>query len=186
MVERDGSADMIDSTVVRAHHCAVGLKRGIRRPRASAAHAVVLLVVVGWGCGAKGHKGHAYSCVRAGARARTGAQPWAGGMIGDGRRERASPKAKGNGACRLGWRRRRFARSANPRDAASPAGGAWAFRPRTRPTTAGFARNFPGSGYGSSADSCGFAARPWIDTIFSIFTHASCRSADRLQTCNAT
>ena len=33
MVERDISADMIDSTVVRAHHCAVGLKRGIRTPR---------------------------------------------------------------------------------------------------------------------------------------------------------
>lgn len=28
VVERDVSADMIDSTVVRAHHCAVGLKRG--------------------------------------------------------------------------------------------------------------------------------------------------------------
>jgi len=26
MVERDTSADMIDSTVVRAHHCAVGLE----------------------------------------------------------------------------------------------------------------------------------------------------------------
>ncbi len=33
MVERDTSADMIDSTVVRAHHCAVGLKKGIKRPR---------------------------------------------------------------------------------------------------------------------------------------------------------
>ena len=32
-VERDTSADMIDSTVVRAHHCAVGLKKGIRTPR---------------------------------------------------------------------------------------------------------------------------------------------------------
>ena len=39
MVERDTSADMIDSTVVRAHHCAVGLKKGIRRPRGSAARA---------------------------------------------------------------------------------------------------------------------------------------------------
>jgi transposase len=28
MAERDTSADMIDSTVVRAHHCAIGLKRG--------------------------------------------------------------------------------------------------------------------------------------------------------------
>lgn len=32
-VERDTSADMIDSTVVRAHHCAVGLKKSIRTPR---------------------------------------------------------------------------------------------------------------------------------------------------------
>ena len=38
-VERDTSADMIDSTVVRAHHCAVGLKKGIRTPRRSAARA---------------------------------------------------------------------------------------------------------------------------------------------------
>lgn len=37
MVERDTSADMIDSTVVRAHHCAVGVKKGIRRPRGLAA-----------------------------------------------------------------------------------------------------------------------------------------------------
>ena len=36
VVERDTTADMIDSTVVRAHHCAVGLKKGIRRPRGSA------------------------------------------------------------------------------------------------------------------------------------------------------
>ena len=36
-VERDMSADMIDSTVVRAHHCAVGLKKGIRTPRRSGA-----------------------------------------------------------------------------------------------------------------------------------------------------
>ncbi len=28
VVERDTTADMIDSTVVRAHHCAVGLKKG--------------------------------------------------------------------------------------------------------------------------------------------------------------
>ena len=39
MVERDTSADMIDSTVVRAHHCAVGLKKGIRRPRGLVARA---------------------------------------------------------------------------------------------------------------------------------------------------
>ena len=32
-VERDGRADMIDSTVVRAHHCAVGIKKGLGRPR---------------------------------------------------------------------------------------------------------------------------------------------------------
>lgn len=32
-VERDGRADMIDSTVVRAHHCAVGIKKGLARPR---------------------------------------------------------------------------------------------------------------------------------------------------------
>ena len=31
VIERD-TANMIDSTVVRAHHCAVGLKKGIRRP----------------------------------------------------------------------------------------------------------------------------------------------------------
>ena len=36
VVERDTTTDMIDSTVVRAHHCAVGLKKGIRRPRGSA------------------------------------------------------------------------------------------------------------------------------------------------------
>ena len=35
LVERDTSADMIDSTVVRAHHCAVGLKKGIRSTRGS-------------------------------------------------------------------------------------------------------------------------------------------------------
>ena len=39
LVERDTSADMIDSTVVRAHHCAVGLKKGIKRPRALAGRA---------------------------------------------------------------------------------------------------------------------------------------------------
>lgn len=33
MVERDRSADMIDSTIIRAHHCAVGLKRGLKQPR---------------------------------------------------------------------------------------------------------------------------------------------------------
>jgi len=33
MAGRDGTADMIDSTVVRAHHCAVGIKRGLSKPR---------------------------------------------------------------------------------------------------------------------------------------------------------
>jgi transposase len=33
MVERDARADMIDSTTVRAHHCAVGIKRGLSKPR---------------------------------------------------------------------------------------------------------------------------------------------------------
>lgn len=33
MVERDTSAHMIDSTIVRAHHCAVGIKRGLSKPR---------------------------------------------------------------------------------------------------------------------------------------------------------
>ena len=36
VVERDVSADMIDSTVVRAHHCAVGLKKGIKNSKGSA------------------------------------------------------------------------------------------------------------------------------------------------------
>ncbi|MBN7776087.1 transposase [Nitratireductor aquimarinus] len=39
MVERDRSADMIHSTIVRAHHCVVGIKRGLRRPRRLADHA---------------------------------------------------------------------------------------------------------------------------------------------------
>jgi transposase len=30
---RDDTADIIDSTVVRAPHCAVGIKRGLRKPR---------------------------------------------------------------------------------------------------------------------------------------------------------
>src|SRR5690606_8566164 len=33
LFERDRSADMIDSTIVRAHHCAVGIKKGLKRPR---------------------------------------------------------------------------------------------------------------------------------------------------------
>lgn len=32
---RDTAADMIDSTVVRAHHCAVGIKRGLSKQRGS-------------------------------------------------------------------------------------------------------------------------------------------------------
>lgn len=40
VVERDGSADMIDSTVVRAHHCAVGIKKELATPRRSAARVV--------------------------------------------------------------------------------------------------------------------------------------------------
>lgn len=33
MVERDPTADMINSTIVRAHHCAAGTKKGLRKPR---------------------------------------------------------------------------------------------------------------------------------------------------------
>ena len=33
MAGRERSADMIDSTIVRAHHCAVGIKNGLNRPR---------------------------------------------------------------------------------------------------------------------------------------------------------
>jgi transposase len=33
MAGRERSADMIDSTIVRAHHCAVGIKRGLSRPK---------------------------------------------------------------------------------------------------------------------------------------------------------
>ena len=43
VVKRDGSADMIDSTVVRAHHCAVGMKKGLRRQRVSAGRAAASL-----------------------------------------------------------------------------------------------------------------------------------------------
>jgi transposase len=34
---RETAADMIDSTVIRAHHCAIGIKRGLRKPRRLAA-----------------------------------------------------------------------------------------------------------------------------------------------------
>ena len=40
MAGRERSADMIDSTMVRAHHCAVGIKRGLSKRRGSADHAV--------------------------------------------------------------------------------------------------------------------------------------------------
>ena len=40
MAGRERSADMIDSTIVRAHHCAVGIKRGLKRPKGSGARAV--------------------------------------------------------------------------------------------------------------------------------------------------
>jgi transposase len=33
MAGRDPTADMIDSTIVRAHHYAVGIKRGLSKPR---------------------------------------------------------------------------------------------------------------------------------------------------------
>jgi transposase len=36
---RERSADMIDSTVVRAHHCAVDIKKGLSKRRGSAARA---------------------------------------------------------------------------------------------------------------------------------------------------
>lgn len=38
LVSRDRSADMIDSTVVRAHHCAAGIKKVLARPRRLADH----------------------------------------------------------------------------------------------------------------------------------------------------
>lgn len=40
LVTRDASADMIDSTVVRAHHCAVGIKKALTKPRRSAGRVV--------------------------------------------------------------------------------------------------------------------------------------------------
>jgi len=36
---QDRQAHMVDSTVIRAHHCAVGIKRGLKNKRGSAAHA---------------------------------------------------------------------------------------------------------------------------------------------------
>jgi hypothetical protein len=37
MFERDATADMIDSTIVRAHHDAVGIKRGTQQTAAPVA-----------------------------------------------------------------------------------------------------------------------------------------------------
>ena len=34
MAGRDGTADMIDSNVVRAHHCAVGITKGLKKTEA--------------------------------------------------------------------------------------------------------------------------------------------------------
>ncbi len=42
LAERDATADMIDSTVVRAHHCAVGIKRGLSKQRGLAGRAAAL------------------------------------------------------------------------------------------------------------------------------------------------
>jgi transposase len=39
LARRDRRADMVDSTVIRAHHCAVGIKRGLKIRRPSAARA---------------------------------------------------------------------------------------------------------------------------------------------------
>ncbi len=39
---RDATADMIDGTVVRAHHCAVGIKRGLSKQRGLAGRAAAL------------------------------------------------------------------------------------------------------------------------------------------------
>lgn len=39
LVERERSADMVDTTIIRAHHCAVGIKRGLRIKKRSVARA---------------------------------------------------------------------------------------------------------------------------------------------------
>lgn len=36
LVQRERSADMVDTTIIRAHHCAVGIKRGLKIKRPSA------------------------------------------------------------------------------------------------------------------------------------------------------
>jgi transposase len=41
LVARDRRADMVDSTIVRAHHSAVGIKRGLKTPKRLGARAVV-------------------------------------------------------------------------------------------------------------------------------------------------
>lgn len=32
LAERERSGDMVDTTIIRAHHCAVGIKRGLKKP----------------------------------------------------------------------------------------------------------------------------------------------------------
>ena len=39
LARRDRKADMVDSTVIRAHHCAVGIKRGLKIGKPSGARA---------------------------------------------------------------------------------------------------------------------------------------------------
>ena len=39
MASRERRADMVDSTIIRAHHCAVGIKRGLKIKKPSAARA---------------------------------------------------------------------------------------------------------------------------------------------------
>ena len=39
---RERSADMIDSTVVPAHHCAVGIKKGLKQEKGSGVRAAAL------------------------------------------------------------------------------------------------------------------------------------------------
>lgn len=39
LVDRERQADMVDSTVIRAHHCAVGIKRGLKAQKPSGARA---------------------------------------------------------------------------------------------------------------------------------------------------
>ena len=41
LAERERRADMVDSTIIRAHHCAVGIKRGLRLKKRSGGRAAV-------------------------------------------------------------------------------------------------------------------------------------------------